>query len=152
MIYTESVRKALSIAYHAHANQVDLGGTPFIFHPLYVAASLPDEDDAVIVAALLHDVVEKTNISLDDLICAGFSDRVIHTIDILTYNPRESYLEEYIPKIKQDPLARAIAIAAIYHNLDTERYHGIQLNEVQFDALEELDEMYEQAYRNLMKD
>lgn len=152
MLYNENVRKALNIAYHAHLNQCDLGGTPLIYHVAYVAHRVCCEDDAYSCVALLHDVVEKTSVSLDDLIRAGFPARVIHAVDLLTYDSKESYLEEFIPRIKQDRLARTVAIAAIYHNLDTERYHGIQFTEEQLDKLEELDELYEQAYTLLTED
>lgn len=152
IFFTKNVRKALTLAYKAHANQVDIGGAPFIFHPLYVAMSVPDEDDEPAVVALLHDVVEKTSISLDDLIHAAFPERVVHAVDLLTYKQSESYLKDYIPRIKKDPLARTVAIAAIYHNLDTERYHDIQFTEEQLDKLEELNELYEQAYVLLTED
>lgn len=149
MFYSENVRKALNIAYHAHLNQCDLGGTPLIYHVAYVAHRVCCEDDAYSCVALLHDVVEKTSVSLDDLIRAGFPYRVIRAVDLLTYDSRASYLEEFIPRIKQDPLARNVAIQAIYHNLDKERYKGVNFTEEQMDALEELQESYEDAYRIL---
>lgn len=152
MFYTENVRKAQNIAYYAHINQCDLSGTPLIYHVAYVANRVSREDDAYSCVALLHDVVEKTSVSLDDLIRAGFPDRVVHAVDLLTYDPRESYLEDFILRIKQDPLARSVAIEAIRHNLDTGRYHGIQFTEDQYEALEELDEMYEEAYNLLTED
>lgn len=152
MFYTENVRKALNIAYHAHINQYDISGVPLIYHAAYVAHRVCCEDDSYSCVALLHDVVEKTSVSMEDLIHAGFPERVVHAVDLLTYKPSESYLKDYIPRIKQDPLARTVTIAAIYHNLDTERYHGIHFTEEQLDSLEELNELYEQAYTLLTED
>ena len=148
MLYTPSVRKALSLAYQAHGEQVDIGGVPFIFHPLYVAMSVPDEDDAFPVVALLHDVVEKTDVSFEDLTAAGFSPRVISALKLLTYDGYEPY-SSYITKIKEDPVAHTVAIQAVLHNLDTQRYTGIAFSEEQFDAIEELQEGYEDAYHIL---
>lgn len=148
IFFTKNVRKALTLAYKAHANQVDIGGAPFIFHPLYVAMSVPDEDDEPAVVALLHDILEKTDVRIEDLIVAGFSSRVISSVKVLTYDGVEPF-QSYINRIKQDPLARIVAIHAIMHNLDTERYAGIVFTEEQFDAIEELQEGYEDAYRIL---
>lgn len=148
MFYSPDVKKALSLAYRAHANQYDICGTPFIYHPLYVAMKVPDHDDSFVVVALLHDVLEKTELTVDDLIEAGFSSHIIDTIKLLTYNREEPYLE-YIQRIKQNPLARTVAIHAIYHNLDTERYKDVNFTAEQMDRLEELQEAYEDAYRIL---
>lgn len=148
MFYTPDVKIALALAYRAHANQYDIAGLPFIYHPLYVAMKVPDHDDSFVVVALLHDVLEKTELTVDDLMEAGFSSYIIDTIKLLTYNKEEPYLE-YIQRIKQNPLARTVAMHAIYHNLDTERYKGVNFTEEQMDALEELQEAYEDAYRIL---
>ena len=148
MFYSPDVKKALSLAYRAHANQCDIGGTPFIYHPLYVAMKVPDQDDNFTVVALLHDVLEKTEMTADDLIDAGFSSYIIDAIKLLTYNKEQSYLD-YIRRIRQNPLARMVAIHAIYHNLDTERYKDVNFTAEQMDRLEELQEAYEDAYRIL---
>ena len=84
----------------------------------------------------------------DDLMDAGFSSYIIDAIKLLTYNKEQSYLD-YIRRIKQNPLARMVAIYAIYHNLDTERYKDVNFTAEQMDRLEELQEAYEDAYRIL---
>lgn len=148
MFYSPDVKKALSLAYRAHANQHDICGTPFIYHPLYVAMKVPDHDDSFVVVALLHDILEKTELTIDDLMEAGFSLDAIYAIKLLTYNKEEPYLD-YIRRIKQNPLACTVAIHAIYHNLDTERYKDVNFTAEQMDKLEELQEAYEDAYRIL---
>ena len=65
MIYTENTKKAINIAYKAHMGQEDKLGIPYIFHPYHLAEQM-DSEDACIVA-LLHDVVEDTNITFNDL-------------------------------------------------------------------------------------
>ena len=65
MLYTPLTCKAMKIAYDAHHGQVDKGGLPYIFHPYHLAESM--EDEISCCAALLHDVVEDTHITMDEL-------------------------------------------------------------------------------------
>ena len=65
MIYTQLTKKAMRIAYEAHKNQVEKSGIPYIYHPLHLAEQMQYE--AAVCVALLHDVVEDTDITLDDL-------------------------------------------------------------------------------------
>lgn len=151
MFYSKDVRKALAIAYQAHAGQFDLGGTPFIFHPLHVAFHVPDEDDRIVIIALLHDVLEKTKVTANELLATGFSREIVEVVEILTYDQEEPYFD-YIRRIKENPLARTVALSAVYHNLDTERFKGRSFTGDEYDAIEELLEGYEDAYRILEED
>lgn len=65
MIYTPLTQKAMLLAYDAHHGQLDKGGVPYIFHPIHLAEQMPDELTTIV--ALLHDVVEDTPLTLDDL-------------------------------------------------------------------------------------
>ena len=65
MIYTPMTKKALCIAYKAHEGQVDKTGVPYIFHPFHLAESMTDENSTIV--ALLHDVIEDTDWTIDDL-------------------------------------------------------------------------------------
>ena len=65
MIYTELTKKALKLCFEAHKDQVDKTGIPYVFHPFHLAEQMKDEYTTVV--ALLHDVVEDTNITLADL-------------------------------------------------------------------------------------
>ena len=75
MIYTPMSKKALKICFECHKNQVDKAGMPYVFHPMHVADQMLDENTTIV--ALLHDVVEDTDITLDDLKSMGFNKDVI---------------------------------------------------------------------------
>ena len=118
--------KALKMAEEAHKGQLRHDGTtPYISHPRAVADTfiglkeyngISGEDIRAI--ALLHDVVEDSNINLWDLICAGFSDKIISIVDILTKRDGITYLD-YILRVKEKPIAKLIKLADIRHNLST---------------------------------
>ena len=87
MIYTELIREAMNIAYKAHHGQKDKGGFPYINHPLHIAEQMDDEYSTCV--ALLHDVVEDTNITLEDLRKEGFSEEILFAIDCITKRENE---------------------------------------------------------------
>lgn len=118
MIYTENTNKALRLAYEAHAGQFDKSGVPYVFHPLHLAEQMDDEDS--IVAALLHDVVEDTAYSLEDLRAMGFPARALEAVALLTHDPAEPYLS-YVARVKENPLARRVKLADLRHNSDLSR-------------------------------
>ena len=120
MIYTELTEKAMKIAYKQHAGQKDKAGLPYIFHPYHLAEQMGD-DEYAICTALLHDVVEDTNMTFDDLEKAGFPDEVITALKHLTHNEGTEYLGKYIEDIKADPLARKVKLADLRHNSDPTR-------------------------------
>ena len=110
--------KAMEIAWSAHREQKDKGGNPYIQHPLTVA-SKQDTENGMIVA-LLHDVVEDSAYTIDDLKEIGFSAEVCEAVDLLTHKRGENY-SEYIQKIKMNELARKVKIQDLTHNMDTTR-------------------------------
>jgi len=118
MIYTKMTETAMQIAYAAHAGQTDKVGVPYVFHPYHVAEQMKTE--ATVTAALLHDVVEDSEYTLDDLRAAGISSEVIRAVDLLTKKSGVDYME-YIKEIKQNPIARAVKIGDLVHNSDTTR-------------------------------
>ena len=85
MIYTPMTRKAMKIAYDAHAGQVDKTGLPYIYHPAHLAETMTDENS--VIAALLHDVIEDTDITIEDLAREGFDDEVLTALTLLNHNP-----------------------------------------------------------------
>ena len=91
MFYSEKVKKAALIAYNAHKDQSDKGGYPYIMHPIHIAEQMETEDETI--AALLHDVIEDTDIGFDYLKKEGFSDTVINCLKILTKDPNEDYMD-----------------------------------------------------------
>ena len=118
MIYTNLTKKALKICFNAHINQVDKTGLPYVFHPFHLAEQMNSEDDVCV--ALLHDTVEDTDITFEDLINEGFNDNIISALKLLTHNDDTPYME-YIYKIKDNPIARKVKLADLYHNSDLTR-------------------------------
>ncbi len=119
LFYSEKVKKAAIIAYNAHKNQTDKGGYPYIMHTIHIAEQMETEEETI--AALLHDVVEDTDISFEYLKKEGFSDNVLDCLKILTRTPREDYME-YIKKIKKaGGIALKIKKADMAHNMIKER-------------------------------
>ena len=118
MLETELTLRALEIATQAHAGQTDKAVQPYIGHPIHVAEAMETEDATVV--ALLHDVVEDSNWTLDDLAKEGFTGEQVEAVAALTHDPGVTYLE-YIRSIKQDPLATAVKIADLRHNSDLSR-------------------------------
>ncbi|MGN0162973.1 MAG: HD domain-containing protein, partial [Candidatus Ornithomonoglobus sp.] len=111
-------RKAMLIAFNAHNGQLDKAGVPYIYHPIHVAESMPDELTTCV--ALLHDVLEDSEITIHDLIKEGFSEDVIDALSVLTHNKSVSYMD-YIKEINKNPIARKVKLADLAHNSDLTR-------------------------------
>ena len=118
MIYTPLTDKAMRIAYEAHHGQVDKSGIPYIFHPMHLAEQMEDEFSTC--AALLHDVVEDTEMTFADLEAEGFPSAVIEALKLLTHDPAVPY-PEYVKAVRPNPIARAVKLADLRHNSDLTR-------------------------------
>ena len=118
MIYTPMTKIALKLCFEAHKDQVDKCGMPYVFHPYHLAEQMTDED--TITAALLHDVVEDTHYTLEDLEKLGFSPQVLEAVALLTHADDVPYLE-YVAKLKHNPIAKAVKLADLDHNSDMTR-------------------------------
>ncbi|MBQ9111504.1 MAG: HD domain-containing protein [Oscillospiraceae bacterium] len=118
MIYTALTKKAMQIAYAAHHGQTDKTGVPYIFHPMHLAEQMEDEYSAC--AALLHDVVEDTELTFSDLEAEGFPAEVIEALMLLTHDPAVPYLD-YVKAVRPNPIARAVKLADLHHNSDLTR-------------------------------
>lgn len=118
MIYTDLTKRALALCFRAHKEQVDKSGLPYVFHPFYVAFEMPDEDTTVV--ALLHDLLEDTEYTADDLRAEGFSEVQITAIECMTHADGEDY-ESYVARVKQNPVARAVKLKDLEHNSNLER-------------------------------
>ena len=120
MIYTDLTRLSIKIAFDAHKNQLDRSGIPYICHPLHLAEQMKDEISCC--AALLHDVVEDTDIGFDDLYAMGIPQEFIAVLRLLTHEKNTPYME-YIENIKKSRNETAIAVkrADIIHNSDVTR-------------------------------
>ena len=117
MIYTKLTMEAMRIAYQAHHGQVDKGGIPYVLHPVHLAEQMTDEYSTC--AALLHDVVEDTDVTLDAL-AQIFPAAVMDALALLTHKESEPY-EAYVERLKHNPIARAVKLADLHHNSDQSR-------------------------------
>ena len=125
MIYTALTNKAMKIAYSAHHDQLDKSGIPYIFHPIHLAETMDDEISCCV--ALLHDTVEDTSVSLEDL-KAIFPPEVIDAVALLTHKEGTDYFD-YVRLIKKNPVARKVKLADLAHNSDQSRCVGTDLTE-----------------------
>lgn len=113
---------ALKIATEAHKGQVDKAGVPYINHPLTVASLVDTEEEKIV--ALLHDTIEDTSITEQDLLNYGFSNKIVEAVKLLTHNKNVPYMD-YVAKIKDNELARKVKIADLTHNSDLSRLKEI---------------------------
>lgn len=120
MIYSPLTIKAINMAYQAHEGQFDKGGLPYIFHPYHLAEQMQDEYS--VCAAVLHDVVEDTDIGIE-IIEKEFPVEVSQAVRLLTHDPTTPYLE-YIERLSDNPIARQIKLADLTHNMDETRSAG----------------------------
>lgn len=134
MIYTEKTKKALKLCFEAHKAQLDKSGMPYVFHPFHLAEQMKDETTTVV--ALLHDVIEDTDYTFNDLIAMGFDGAIIDAIELMTHEEGVPYMD-YVEKIKSNPIAREVKLADLIHNSDLSR----------LDAPTEKDKMRVEKYR-----
>ena len=118
MIYTELTKKALKLSFEAHKDQVDKSGMPYVYHPFHLAEQMETEE--TVIVALLHDVVEDTDYTLDDIRAMGFSDSVVEALALMTHDKSVPYMD-YVAKIKSNPIAKAVKLADLKHNSDLSR-------------------------------
>ena len=118
MIYTSLTKKALKLCFDTHKDQVDKSGMPYVFHPFHLAEQMDDEISTV--CALLHDVVEDSETTLDDLSKLGFPKEVIEVLSLLTHADDIPYMD-YVREIKKNPIATKVKIADLKHNSDSTR-------------------------------
>lgn len=114
--------KAIEIASHYHAGDRDRGGVPYIIHPIHVMMEMKKlgatEDE--LSASILHDVVEDTSITLDDLKNFGFSECVIRAVDSVSKREGES-VDDYRHRVAINPTGRKIKLCDLRHNMDITR-------------------------------
>ena len=145
MIYTPLTNKALKIAYTAHHGQVDKCSIPYIFHPVHLAEQMDDEISCC--CALLHDVVEDTDVTMEEL-AKEFPGEVIEVLKLLTHAEDVEYFT-YVRAIKSNPIAVKVKLADIAHNSDQTRCIGSDMSE---ETLAYFREKYAKATKILTSD
>lgn len=113
---------ALSIAMEAHRGQFDKAGIDYIEHPLYVASQVDTEEEKAV--ALLHDVIEDSPFSAEELLLAGLSETVVTAVQILSKKKGQDY-PTYLKTVKSNPLARVVKLADLKHNSDLSRLSSV---------------------------
>ena len=135
---SNDIEKALFVALAAHKGQQDLDGNPAILHPITVA--LAGRTDKEKIVGLLHDVVEDTDYTFDDLRHIGFDKEIIEALQLLTHSEEMSY-QDYVQRIKDsgNSLALAVKLNDLHHNLQRGRAGGhTRIVEKHEKALEQL--------------
>jgi (p)ppGpp synthase/HD superfamily hydrolase len=126
-----TLQDAIRLALDAHRGQKDRYGAAYVLHPLRMMNRLTAEPDRI--AAVLHDVVEDTTTTGDDLRRQGFGEEIIAAVECLTKRRGEHY-DTYIERCKGNPIARRVKLADLEDNLDLRR-----LDEVKPQDLERLN-------------
>ena len=119
------LHKAITIACDAHQGQSSINGEPYILHPLRLLIKAKSNEEKII--AVLHDVIEKSNISLADLKNKGFDQNIISSIDSLSRRRSESYVE-YIERLMQNRISVKIKLLDLADNIkisSENNYNGI---------------------------
>ena len=140
MIYTAMTKKALKLCFEAHRDQIDKSGMPYVFHPFHLAEQMDTETSTIV--ALLHDVIEDTNYTLQDLKEMGFPNNVIDALALMTHDPQVPYMD-YVQAIGTNPLATKVKLEDLKHNSNLSR-----LDKVDQKALERV-EKYRKAIQYL---
>ena len=135
MIQSQS-EKAYEIAKKAHLGQIDKAGEDYIKHPEKVASFVSSDEEKAV--AYLHDVIEDTELTLEDLREYGFSEEVLKAVDVITKKKGQDY-QTYLNSAKENKLARVVKLADLRHNSDLTRLINITEKDV------ERREKYQQA-------
>ena len=113
---------ALSIATEAHKGQFDKAGVDYVEHLIYVASQVDTEEEKAV--ALLHDVIEDSPFTAEELLLAGLSETVVTAVQVLSKKKRQDY-QTYLENVKSNSLARAVKLADLKHNSDLSRLETI---------------------------
>ena len=123
-----TVEDAISIATQAHKGQTDKAGAPYLLHPLRIMMQMTSE--AAMMTAVLHDVVEDTDWTLERLREEGFSDEVLEAVDSLTHREDESY-QEFVERVRANPIARQVKIADLEDNMNIRRISQLSAKDLE---------------------
>jgi len=125
----ELLGKVLVLATNAHAGQFDRGGNPYILHPLKVMHYLKTDDEELQCIALLHDVIEDTKTTWQDLKDIGCTSRVISAVRVLTKMPGQTN-DEYKNEVFANFDAMRVKSCDLRHNTDIRRLKGVTQKDI----------------------
>lgn len=140
---TSRLEAAIAYALAAHTGQRDRQGAPYILHPLHLMAQMEGESTQIV--AVLHDVIEDTEITLETL-CTDLdlTDEEATAVDLLTHRPEDPY-EAYVRRLSEHPLARQVKLADLSHNMDVRRLDSVTAKDAERLA------KYRRAWRTLTR-
>lgn len=125
------IEKAIAVALDAHTGQTDKAGKPYILHPLRVMQHLETETEQIV--GVLHDVVEDSEYTFEDLENCGFPNEVIAAIKLVTKQPGVDY-QAYLANIKSNSIARNVKLADLQDNMNLQRLQTITEKDLQRQA------------------
>jgi (p)ppGpp synthase/HD superfamily hydrolase len=121
------IEQAIALAVEAHTGEVDKEGKPYVLHPLRLMLQMETAEE--MITAVLHDVIEDTPITLDDLRQKGFPETVLTALALLTHDTASTSYEEYVAAIKPNPLAGKVKLADLAHNMDIRRLPKLEMKD-----------------------
>ncbi|MFR5365303.1 GTP pyrophosphokinase [Intestinibacter bartlettii] len=139
--YNEQFQIALELAVEKHKNQTDKAGNPYILHPLHVMENVNSKEGKIV--AILHDIIEDTDITEDYLLKIGLSKRIVDAVVALTRSEDIDY-QEYIKTLSSNPLAKEVKLADLEHNMDLKRLPTLEEKDL------ERNRKYQIAYHYLI--
>ena len=139
--YNEQFQIALELAVEKHKNQTDKAGNPYILHPLHVMENVNSKEGKIV--AILHDIIEDTDITEDYLLKIGLSKRIVDAVVALTRSEDIDY-QEYIKTLSSNPLAKEVKLADLEHNMDLKRFPTLEEKDL------ERNRKYQIAYHYLI--
>lgn len=132
-----TLKNVLQFAKAKHQGQVDKSGAPYVQHVIRVARKTKSLDEKIL--ALLHDTLEDTETTLEEIIDLGVDNKIIEALQLLTHQKGSDY-QEYLTKIKKNSLAKTVKLADIADNLDPQRLEKLPL-----ELRERLEKKYQLA-------
>lgn len=139
--YNEQFQIALELAVEKHKNQTDKAGNPYILHPLHVMENVNSKEGKIV--AILHDIIEDTDVTEDYLLKIGLSKRIVDAVVELTRSKDIDY-QEYIKNLSSNPLAKEVKLADLEHNMDLKRLPTLEEKDL------ERNRKYQIAYHYLI--
>ncbi|MFR9209479.1 MAG: GTP pyrophosphokinase [Intestinibacter bartlettii] len=139
--YNEQFQIALELAVEKHKNQTDKAGNPYILHPLHVMENVNSKEGKIV--AILHDIIEDTDVTEDYLLKIGLSKRIVDAVVALTRSEDIDY-QEYIKTLSSNPLAKEVKLADLEHNMDLKRLPTLEEKDL------ERNRKYQIAYHYLI--
>jgi len=123
-----TLEKAIEIASRAHAGQLDKAGEAYILHPIRVMLACVEYDAKIV--AILHDVIEDTSLTIDDLKLEGFGDEILDAVSSLSKSPKDDY-QQYLERISQNRLAVLVKLSDLKDNMDLSRLVDVSQKDVE---------------------